>query len=118
MMEHGKPDGPPFVEVAAGGPEGDVGGKSLAAPGVSPTAQPGVIQTFEQGDVQHAPSNESVKAAGNPGGYVSEFMNKAIDFLMVTGRWEKMAEPVRSVGRYIRQAATLGFERRLSATGL
>jgi len=40
-------------------------------------------------------------------------MNNAIDFLMVTGRWEKMAEPyVRRA--LLRQAATRGLVARLA----
>jgi len=64
--------------------------KMPGRPGVFAAAQPGVISLFDKEPYNLLPINWSVKRGNQE---VVEFMNNAIDFLMVTGRWEKMAEP-------------------------
>jgi polar amino acid transport system substrate-binding protein len=59
--------------------------------------QPGVVSLFDKEPYNLLPINWSVKRGNQE---VVEFMNNAIDFLMVTGRWEKMAEPYGPSGRY------------------
>ncbi len=85
----------PFVEVAAG--RVDVGVEDAWQARRFAAAQPGVVSLFDKEPYNLLPINWSVKRGNQE---VVEFMNNAIDFLMVTGRWEKMAEPYGPSGRY------------------
>ncbi len=85
----------PFVEVAAG--RADVGVEDAWQAKRFCAAQPGVVDLFGKEPYNVLPINWSTKRGNQD---VIEFMNIAIDFLMTTGRWEKMAEPYGPSGRY------------------
>ena len=85
----------PFVEVAAG--RVDVGVEDAWQAHRFAEAQPGVVDLFAKEPYNVLPINWSVKRGNQD---LVEFMNIAIDFLMTTGRWEKMAEPYGPSGRY------------------
>jgi polar amino acid transport system substrate-binding protein len=85
----------PFVEVAAG--RVDVGVEDAWQARRFAAAQPGVTDLFGSEPYNVLPINWAVKRGNQD---VVEFMNVAIDFLMTTGRWEKMAEPYGPSGRY------------------
>jgi ABC-type amino acid transport substrate-binding protein len=85
----------PFVEVAAG--RVDVGVEDAWQARRFSAAQPGVVDLFGKEPYNVLPINWAVKRGNQD---VVEFMNVAIDFLMTTGRWDKMAEPYGPSGRY------------------
>jgi polar amino acid transport system substrate-binding protein len=85
----------PFVEVAAG--RVDVGVEDAWQARRFAAAQPGVESLFDKEPYNVLPISWSVKRGNQD---IVEFMNTAIDYLLVTGRWEKMAEPYGPSGRY------------------
>lgn len=85
----------PFVEVAAG--RADVGVEDAWQARRFCAAQPGVVDLFGKEPYNVLPINWSTKRGNQD---LVEFMNVAIDFLMITGRWEKMAQPYGPSGRY------------------
>ena len=85
----------PFVEVAAG--RVDVGVEDAWQARRFSAAQPGVVDLFGKEPYNVLPINWAIKRGNQD---LVEFMNVAIDFLMTTGRWEKMAEPYGPSGRY------------------
>lgn len=85
----------PFIEVAAG--RVDVGVEDAWQARRFCAQQPGVVDLFGKDPYNVLPINWSVKRGNQD---LVEFMNIAIDFLMTTGRWEKMAEPYGPTGRF------------------
>ena len=85
----------PFVEVAAG--RADVGVEDAWQARRFAAAQPSVTDLFGAEPYNVLPINWAIKRGNQD---LVEFMNIAIDFLMTTGRWEKMAEPYGPSGRY------------------
>jgi polar amino acid transport system substrate-binding protein len=85
----------PFVEVAAG--RADVGVEDAWQARRFAAAQPAVVDLFGSEPYNVLPINWAIKRGNQD---LVEFMNIAIDFLMTTGRWEKMAEPYGPSGRY------------------
>src|SRR6266446_7113257 len=85
----------PFVEVAAG--RVDVGVEDAWQARRFAAAQPGVADLFGNEPYNVLPINWAIKRGNQD---VVEFMNVAIDFVMTTGRWEKMAEAYGPSGRY------------------
>jgi polar amino acid transport system substrate-binding protein len=85
----------PFVEVAAG--RVDVGVEDAWQAKRFCAVQPGVTDLFGKNPYNVLPINWSVKRGNQD---LVEFMNIAIDFLMTTGRWEKIAEPYGPSGRF------------------
>lgn len=85
----------PFVEVAAG--RVDVGVEDAWQAKRFCAQQPGVVDLFGKDPYNVLPINWSVKRGNQD---LVEFMNIAIDFLMTTGRWEKIAEPYGPSGRF------------------
>jgi polar amino acid transport system substrate-binding protein len=85
----------PFVEVAAG--RADVGVEDAWQARRFAAAQPSVTDLFGNEPYNVLPINWAIKRGNQD---LVEFMNIAIDFLMTTGRWEKMAEPYGPSGRY------------------
>jgi len=85
----------PFIEVAAG--RVDVGVEDAWQARRFSATQPTVTDLFAKEPYNVLPINWSVKRGSQD---LVEFMNIAIDFLMTTGRWEKMAEPYGPSGRY------------------
>jgi hypothetical protein len=57
----------------------------------------GVVDLFGNAPYNVLPINGAIKRGNQD---VAEFMNIAIDFLMTTGRWERMAEPYGPSGRF------------------
>lgn len=85
----------PFIEVAAG--RVDVGVEDAWQARRFCAAQPGVVDLFGNDPYNVLPINWSVKRGSQD---LVEFMNIAIDFLLTTGRWEKMAQPYGPSGRF------------------
>ncbi len=85
----------PFIEVAAG--RVDVGVEDAWQARRFAAAQPSVTDLFGNEPYNVLPINWAIKRGNQD---LVEFMNIAIDFLMTTGRWEKMAEPYGPSGRY------------------
>jgi polar amino acid transport system substrate-binding protein len=85
----------PFVEVAAG--RADVGVEDAWQARRFAAAQPAVVDLFGSEPYNVLPINWAIRRGNQD---LVEFMNIAIDFLMTTGRWEKMAEPYGPSGRY------------------
>jgi polar amino acid transport system substrate-binding protein len=85
----------PFVEVAAG--RVDVGVEDAWQARRFAAAQPTVVDLFGKEPYNVLPINWAIKRGNQD---LVEFMNIAIDFLMTTGRWEKMSEPYGPSGRY------------------
>ena len=85
----------PFVEVAAG--RVDVGVEDAWQARRFAAAQPGVTDLFGNEPYNVLPINWAIKRGNQD---LVEFMNVAIDFLMTTGRWDKMAEAYGPSGRY------------------
>jgi polar amino acid transport system substrate-binding protein len=85
----------PFIEVAAG--RADVGVEDAWQARRFAAVQPGVTDLFGNEPYNVLPINWAIKRGNQD---LVEFMNIAIDFLMTTGRWEKMAEPYGPSGRY------------------
>ena len=95
----------PFVEVAAG--RVDVGVEDAWQARRFALAQPGVTDLFGKEPYNVLPINWAVKRGNQD---VVEFMNIAIDFMMTTGRWDKMAEPYGPSGRYYSKPQLSVFE--------
>jgi polar amino acid transport system substrate-binding protein len=85
----------PFVEVAAG--RVDVGVEDAWQARRFAAAQPGVVDLFGNEPYNVLPINWAIKRGNQD---LVEFMNVAIDFLMTTGRWDKMAEAYGPSGRF------------------
>jgi len=85
----------PFIEVASG--RVDVGVEDAWQAKRFTATQPGVTDLFGAEPYNLLPISWSVKRGNQE---LIEFMNTSIDFLLTTGRWEKMAEPYGASGRY------------------
>ena len=85
----------PFIEVAAG--RVDVGVEDAWQARRFAAVQPGVVDLFAAEPYNVLPINWAVKRGNQD---LVEFMNNAIDFLLTTGRWERMAEPYGPSGRF------------------
>ena len=96
----------PFIEVSAG--RADVGVEDAAQAARYAAAHPEVTDLFAGKSYNVLPISFSVKRGNQD---VLEFMNTAIDFLLSTGRWAKMAEPYGPSGP-VRGAAEPGAVRR------
>ncbi|WP_149537703.1 substrate-binding periplasmic protein [Siccirubricoccus phaeus] len=94
----------PFVEVAAG--RADVGVEDAWQARRFAAAQPAVVDLFGSAPYNVLPINWAIKRGNQD---LVEFMNIAIDFLLTTGRWEKMAEPYGATGRFWAKPALVPF---------
>jgi ABC-type amino acid transport substrate-binding protein len=86
----------PFIEVAAG--RADMGTEDAFQARRFAAQQPGVDVLFSEQPYNVLPICWSVKR-GN--GDLLNFMNVAIDFMLGTGRWERIAEKYGSTGRFM-----------------
>ncbi len=85
----------PFVEVSAG--RADVGIEDAWQARRYATAQPGVTDLFQENPYNLLPIAWSVKRGNQD---LINFMNTSIDFMLLTGRWERMANAYGMTGRY------------------
>jgi polar amino acid transport system substrate-binding protein len=94
----------PFVEVSAG--RADVGIEDAWQARRYATAQPGVTDLFQENPYNLLPIAWSVKRGNQD---LLNFMNTSIDFMLLTGRWERMANVYGMTGRYQDRPALIPF---------
>jgi ABC-type amino acid transport substrate-binding protein len=85
----------PFIEVSAG--RADVGIEDAWQAHRYASQQPGVTDLFGAQPYNLLPLAWSVKRGNDD---LLRFMNTAINFMLLTGRWEKMAEQYGATGRF------------------
>jgi len=85
----------PFVEVSAG--RADVGIEDAWQARRYASQQPGVTDLFQAKPYNLLPIAWSVKRGNQD---LLNFMNTSIDFMLLTGRWEKLAEKYGATGRF------------------
>ncbi len=85
----------PFIEVSAG--RADVGIEDAWQAHRYAMQQPGVTDLFDAHPYNLLPLAWSVKRGNDD---LLRFMNTSIEFMLLTGRWEKMAEKYGATGRF------------------
>ncbi|MEW6124861.1 MAG: transporter substrate-binding domain-containing protein [Pseudomonadota bacterium] len=85
----------PFVEVSAG--RADVGVEDAWQARRYASVQPGVIDLFQENPYNLLPIAWTVKRGNQD---LLNFLNTSIDFMLLTGRWERMANAYGMTGRY------------------
>jgi polar amino acid transport system substrate-binding protein len=85
----------PFVEVSAG--RADVGIEDAWQSRRYAAQQPGVTDLFQNSPYNLLPISWTVKRGSQD---LLNFLNTSIGFMLLTGRWERMAEPYGMTGRY------------------
>ena len=85
----------PFIEVSAG--RADVGIEDAWQAHRYASQQPGVTDLFGAQPYNLLPLAWSVKRGNDD---LLRFMNTAINFMLLTGRWERMAEQYGATGRF------------------
>lgn len=85
----------PFVEVSSG--RADVGVEDAWQARRYASQQPGVTDLFQDNPYNLLPIAWSVKRGNQD---LLNFVNTAIDFMLLTGRWERMATPYGMTGRF------------------
>lgn len=85
----------PFVEVSAG--RADVGIEDAWQARRYAAQQPGVTDLFQAKPYNLLPIAWSVRRGNQD---LVNFMNTSIDFMLFTGRWEKLAEKYGATGRF------------------
>ena len=85
----------PFVEVSAG--RADVGIEDASQARRYALQQPGVTDLFQAKPYNLLPISWSVKRGNQE---LLNFMNTSIDFMLLTGRWERMANAYGFTGRF------------------
>jgi ABC-type amino acid transport substrate-binding protein len=85
----------PFVEVSSG--RADVGIEDAWQARRYASQQPGVTDLFQEKPYNLLPIAWSVKRGNQE---LLNFLNTSIDFMLLTGRWEKMSTPYGMTGRY------------------
>jgi ABC-type amino acid transport substrate-binding protein len=94
----------PFVEVSAG--RADVGIEDASQARRYAAQQPGVTDLFEDNPYNVLPIAWSVRRGNQD---LLNFMNTAIDFMLFTGRWEKMAQNYGATGRFYAKPTLVPF---------
>lgn len=94
----------PFIEVSAG--RADVGIEDAWQARRYASQQPGVTDLFQASPYNLLPIGWSVKRGNQD---LLNFMNTAIDFMLLTGRWERMSESYGMTGRYYDKPALTPF---------
>lgn len=94
----------PFVEVSAG--RADIGIEDAWQARRYASQQPGVTDLFQDNPYNTLPICWSVKRGNDD---LLRFMNTAIDFMLLSGRWEKMAEPYGGTGRFMDKPQLVTF---------
>lgn len=85
----------PFVEVSAG--RADVGIEDAWQARRYASQQPGVTDLFQEKPYNLLPIAWSVKRGNQE---LLNFLNTSIDFMLLTGRWERMANQYGMTGRF------------------
>ncbi|WP_127091116.1 substrate-binding periplasmic protein [Aquabacter cavernae] len=85
----------PFVEVSAG--RADVGVEDAWQARRYASVQPGVVDLFQANPYNLLPIAWTVKRGNQD---LLNFLNTSIDFMLLTGRWERMANGYGMTGRY------------------
>lgn len=85
----------PFIEVSSG--RADVGIEDAWQARRYASQQPGVTDLFQDNPYNLLPIAWSVKRGNQD---MLNFLNTSIEFLLFTGRWEKMAEAYGATGRF------------------
>jgi polar amino acid transport system substrate-binding protein len=85
----------PFIEVSAG--RADVGIEDAWQARRYAEKQPGVTSLFDAHPYNLLPLAWSVKRGNDD---LLRFMNTSIDFMLLTGRWEKMTSKYGATGRF------------------
>lgn len=85
----------PFVEVSAG--RADVGVEDAWQARRYASVQPGVVDLFQENPYNLLPIAWTVKRGNQD---LLNFLNTSIDFMLLTGRWERMAKVYGMTGRY------------------
>lgn len=85
----------PFIEVSSG--RADVGIEDAWQARRYAAQQPGVTDLFQDNPYNLLPIAWTVKRGNQD---LLNFMNTAIDFMLLTGRWERMAAPYGMTGRF------------------
>ncbi len=94
----------PFIEVASG--RADVGIEDAWQARRFATAQPGVTDLFGDQPYNVLPIAWAVKRGNDD---MLRFLNTSIDFMLLTGRWERMAAPYGGTGRYVDKVVMVPF---------
>ncbi|MBU2091923.1 MAG: transporter substrate-binding domain-containing protein, partial [Alphaproteobacteria bacterium] len=94
----------PFIEVASG--RADVGIEDAWQARRFATAQPAVTDLFGDQPYNVLPIAWAVKRGNDD---LRRFLNTSIDFMLLTGRWEKMAEKYGGTGRYVDKVVMVPF---------
>jgi polar amino acid transport system substrate-binding protein len=94
----------PFVEVSAG--RADVGIEDASQAHRYAARQPGVTDLFQASPYNVLPICWSVRRGNQD---LLNFMNTSIDFMLFTGRWERMTEPYGATGRYYAKPELVPF---------
>jgi polar amino acid transport system substrate-binding protein len=94
----------PFVEVSAG--RADVGIEDASQARRYAAQQPGVTDLFEDSPYNVLPIAWSVRRGNQD---LLNFMNTSIDFMLFTGRWEKMAQNYGATGRFYAKPELVPF---------
>jgi ABC-type amino acid transport substrate-binding protein len=85
----------PFIEVSAG--RADVGIEDAWQARRYASQQPGVTDLFQSSPYNLLPIAWTVKRGNQD---ILNFMNTSIDFMLLTGRWERIAAPYGATGRF------------------
>ncbi len=85
----------PFIEVSAG--RADIGIEDAWQARRYAAQQPGVTSLFDAHPYNLLPLAWSVKRGNDD---LLRFLNTSIDFMLLTGRWEKMTEKYGATGRF------------------
>ncbi|TCT02193.1 substrate-binding periplasmic protein [Aquabacter spiritensis] len=94
----------PFVEVSAG--RADVGIEDAWQARRYASQQQGVTDLFQDNPYNLLPIAWSVKRGNQD---LLNFMNTAIDFMLLTGRWERMANAYGMTGRFYDRPNLIAF---------
>jgi len=85
----------PFIEVSAG--RADVGIEDAWQARRYASVQPGVVDLFQENPYNLLPIAWTVRRGNQD---LLNFLNTSIDFMLLTGRWERMAKVYGMTGRY------------------
>jgi ABC-type amino acid transport substrate-binding protein len=94
----------PFVEVAAG--RADIGIEDAWQARRFAAMQPGVTNLFEANPYNVLPIAWTVKRGSQD---LLNFLNTSIDFMLLTGRWERLSQPYGMTGRYYERPTLYPF---------
>ncbi len=94
----------PFVEVSAG--RADVGIEDAWQARRYASTQAGVTDLFQDNPYNLLPIAWTVKRGNQD---LLNFMNTSIDFMLLTGRWERMAAPYGMTGRFYDRPTLTAF---------